>query len=148
MKGKFTNRGFSLVELIVVVAILAVIVGVLAPRYAKYLEKTKWTRDCTTISVVLDACETIALDPSVNWAESDPIEIKIESTGTTYTGGASALLNEFVPSVNVKMEIPTWGDIEIEVTRADNGRVTFDIADNDQITIINRYSTDVGSRLE
>jgi len=35
------NKGFSLVELIVVVAIMAVLVGVLAPSYLKYVEKAR-----------------------------------------------------------------------------------------------------------
>lgn len=38
---KKNNKGFSLVELIVVVAIMAVLVGVLAPAYLRYVEKAR-----------------------------------------------------------------------------------------------------------
>lgn len=33
------NKGFTLIELIIVVAILTVLVGVLTPQYTKYVEK-------------------------------------------------------------------------------------------------------------
>ena len=35
--GKRGNGGFSLVELIIVIAIMAVLVGVLAPQYLSYI---------------------------------------------------------------------------------------------------------------
>ena len=40
-----TNKGFSLVELIIVIAIMAVLVGVLAPQYLKYVNNSKVSTD-------------------------------------------------------------------------------------------------------
>ena len=57
---KKNNKGFSLVELIVVVAIMAVLVGVLAPAYLAYVEKARrqtcyWNMDNVVREVQLKA---------------------------------------------------------------------------------------------
>lgn len=45
MEKKMNNKGFSLVELIIVIAIMAVLVGVLAPQYMKYVEQSRRGKD-------------------------------------------------------------------------------------------------------
>lgn len=42
---KKNNKGFSLVELIIVIAIMAVLVGVLAPQFLGYVKKSKISTD-------------------------------------------------------------------------------------------------------
>lgn len=63
MKKIKNNKGFSLVELIIVVAIMAVIIGVLAPQYLKYVEKSKVSADNDSIDALRKACETAVADP-------------------------------------------------------------------------------------
>ena len=60
MGKKRNNSGFSLIELIVVVAIMAVLVGVLAPAYLRYVEKSRqqtcyWNMDNVVREVQLRA---------------------------------------------------------------------------------------------
>ena len=56
------NKGFSLVELIVVVAIMAVLVGILAPAYLSYVEKTRRGTDENMAEEIRHTVEISAAD--------------------------------------------------------------------------------------
>jgi type IV pilus assembly protein PilA len=145
-----SNNGFSLVELIIVIAMMAALVGVLAPQYVKYLEKTQRTRDCSAINTILDTCEVIALDPDTTWfsGNTNKITIVVNANGATYSGGACAELNDYVPTSDVKLESENWGPFTIYAIKGDDGRVNFDISDNSQITLLGKYSSALSDRLE
>ena len=60
-----SNKGFSLVELIIVIAIMAILVGVMAPQLIKYIEKSKVSSDTQTADAVHTAILTAMMDPEV-----------------------------------------------------------------------------------
>ena len=63
---KLDNKGFSLVDLIIVIAIMAVLVGVLAPQYLKYVEKSRVASDRDNITAIKDAIQVYGADPDAD----------------------------------------------------------------------------------
>ncbi len=60
--SKKNNFGFSLVELIIVITIMAVLISVLAPQYLKYVEKSRVVQDEELADEIRRSCETILSD--------------------------------------------------------------------------------------
>lgn len=59
---KKDNKGFTLVELVIVVAILAILVGILAPQYTKYVEKSRRSADIANMDEIVKAVQVYAVD--------------------------------------------------------------------------------------
>ena len=80
---KTNNKGFSLVELIIVIAIMAILVGVLAPQFMKYVERSRNSADVQNASAITSAIQVHAADPQATTA------VASDTTGTTITVAAS-----------------------------------------------------------
>lgn len=55
---KENNKGFSLVELIIVMAIMAILVGTIAPQVFKYVEASREAKDIQIVHTVFTALQT------------------------------------------------------------------------------------------
>lgn len=84
MEKKMNNKGFSLVELIVVIAIMAVLVGVLAPQFIKYVEKSRESTDIQNADSVRTVVESYYADKDGTKLPA-VVEVAITTTGTTLT---------------------------------------------------------------
>lgn len=145
-----TNKGFSLVELIIVIAIMAVLVGVLAPQFLKYVERSRKSTDCQNVASIVTALQTYAVDPMV--AEGDKLaasgKITLETTskpvGDVCTGNADkALTAAGITSVGLKSS--EWAasgkEVELNFTVA-NGNVTIteaNLVDTDHSLLQGKY---------
>jgi len=72
------DAGFSLVELIIVIAIMAALIAILAPQYLKYVEKSRVSADKTQIDEIIKAVKVCAADPDTTAVP--PLTISVATT--------------------------------------------------------------------
>lgn len=92
---KLNNKGFSLVELIVVIAIMAILVGVLAPSVLGQINKAKLSKDKQSVDAVATAVAVAWSDPDATGkpavtAGTDTDISSAVGIGVTYSGSAVA----------------------------------------------------------
>lgn len=76
---KKNNKGFSLVELIIVIAIMAVLIGLLAPQYLKFVKQSK-------ISADISNAQSLATAVNVAFAASEIGECDLSGTSGDVSG--------------------------------------------------------------
>lgn len=82
MKIKKNNKGFSLVELIVVIAIMAILAVTLAPRLTTYIEKARRGTDRETINAIYTAVH-LAVADETTLADAQSVATTALSLGDT-----------------------------------------------------------------
>lgn len=103
-KKKANNKGFSLVELIIVIAIMAILVGVVGSQVVPYLEKSRKSKDIQILSAwVTDSMSAFSASAaSLDSQATYTITIKpdaaavVTSSVKSDTAGAAALQKELV----------------------------------------------------
>lgn len=81
-RKKKDNKGFTLVELVIVVAILAILVGLLAPQYTKYVEKSRKSADASNLEEIVKELQVVASDPQYSVPAGTFTIIMSHTTGT------------------------------------------------------------------
>lgn len=126
---KLGNKGFSLVELIVVIAIMAVLVGVLAPTLIRNVEKSRESTDLQNLDSIRQSVVTALSSESVakyapTGASSEVIEYNsLTATGSSLAGKLYDEMNED-NSLGVKMKSSAASKGTIKITVSGGGKVT------------------------
>lgn len=134
--NKLNNKGFSLVELIIVIAIMAILAAALAPQLIKYIEKSRISSDKTAAASVKSAFDTAisneaAYDEAVAGANTITCTTSSDLTGT---GTLTNLIDEMSSTLT---------DLKAPKSKVGKAGVTYFVSwdvDNNKITDIH-YGT-------
>ena len=145
LKG-LSDKGFSLVELIVVIAIMAVLVGILAPTLIKNIEKSKESKDIANLESIRQAIVSTLSDESA----SSVIPTGGYSgtlanlrTSTTYVKFAD-VFNTLMTG-DVKMTSSAAGTNAVQVIISSTGKVSVFVATNSTSTPVSCTKTKDGT---
>ncbi|MCR5205798.1 MAG: type II secretion system GspH family protein [Lachnospiraceae bacterium] len=126
---KMNNKGFSLVELIVVVLIMAIIAVALAPQVMKWVENSRKSTDCNNYDSVVSAvnialadeavmAEVAAGDVTLQWAQNSAWS----GAGTQLTAGIKRVLGDDFDDMRIKRTTDLAG-VPYTITVKANGTV-------------------------
>jgi type IV pilus assembly protein PilA len=151
------NKGFSLVELIIVIAIMAVLIGILAPLFIRYVETSRQQADISAADNIAKTVKNIAIDPvmlgkvpipgfSVEWVTGG-------GAGTVAVTGPSSLTPAHWAELEDALEA-TLGGLMVQpksaAARTPGMRIDFEFAtdDNSKITVAVSGGTPYSARTQ
>lgn len=103
---KLNNKGFSLVELIIVIAIMVILVVVIAPQYTRFVNNSRVSADvqtAQTMATAIDAAVAEGLNPftaSPRFSNVQGFDATGNLPASKFNGGAFAVTGDDAAGVS------------------------------------------------
>lgn len=120
------NKGFSLVELIIVIAIMAVLVGVIGTQVIPYIEKSRQARDIQVMNGLCTATISAFTGNASLIEATDNYALVYTASGLvddTTVAGCSATPQRIIDDIIERTEYHNFGEIQADL----DSRVAKDI---------------------
>lgn len=98
-RKKKNNKGFSLVELIIVIAIMAILIAVLAPTFTKYVDRSRQSNDASMVTSVVNAMQAAAVDTMCK-KTVDAYKIELKGSGAATISAAPGITDTYDTSTD------------------------------------------------
>lgn len=106
MKKTTNNKGFSLIELIIVIAIMAVLVAIIAPNLTKYLGSSKKNTDKKNADELASQIQTCITDYETENGYIGACSISWSATGASTSNATfQSMLNAAITSSTASKEV-------------------------------------------
>lgn len=123
------NKGFSLIELIIVIAIMAILIAVIAPNLTKYLSKSKTSTDTKNLDELEASIQTCITDYETDngdllAAAGDTLKVTVSSDDKSWECSSNttfaACVNETITKT-VKSKVNSSQKAAVTITKKDSG---------------------------
>lgn len=139
---KQNNKGFSLVELIIVIAIMAVLVAVLAPAFMRYVEESRQKADITAVDEVIQAVKAAYTNDEFT-ITGGKVTVTLDKTAVPAVSPTNADLSTAMENSDVheaKLKSSKWGKVNIEFEEATTGALKAKVSSDGSVNMKDKYN--------
>ena len=122
------NKGFSLVELIIVISIMAVLLGVITPALIRYLQKSRIIRDERNLDIVRESIETVLSNEDF-YEELADSSVVINEDGTIAINNTKISSEEKTKVTKELTDVLNNNKIEMSSFRYNSKKIIFKVID-------------------
>lgn len=122
------NKGFSLVELIIVISIMAVLLGVITPALIRYLQKSRIIRDERNLDIVRESIETVLSNEDFYEDLADS-SVVINEDGTIAINNTKISSEEKTKVTKELTDVLNNNKIEMSSFRYNSKKIIFNVID-------------------